>query len=270
MLRNSRLLTVLFLLFISLPVSSSSPTEEIISSDVNGFLDESVDYSRFSGRVSDKSESGSVLKIKVENNNIKFFRAGDKVTFTVGEDGRGTCNGSVKGVEDFHFTIYVSNIKKCTDNEYYFRRGAFVKFHSPVLQQRIGQSSNYRKLLLLKKDDFLKQLSKINHFLWSFDQERVKVAAQFDNRILDIQREKQRAMDNLLIRKQEESLLQLSLQQKLDELDNNLQHYTVERQELLFDRWSMDQDLGLPVGNTPQQLINLDKGEKRVLNDQLR
>jgi len=36
-------------------------------------IDPNVDYERFSGRVTDKDDDSRVMKIKVENNNTKFF-----------------------------------------------------------------------------------------------------------------------------------------------------------------------------------------------------
>jgi hypothetical protein len=41
---------------------------------------------------------------------------------------------------------------------------------------------------------------------------------------------------------------------KLNELDESLIHYRVERQELMTDRWNLDHDSGLPVGQRPQDV----------------
>jgi hypothetical protein len=47
-------------------------------------------------------------------------------------------------------------------------------------------------------------------------------------------------------------VLQNELMKKLNELDESLHFYRVERQELMTDRWQLDHDQGLPMGQRPQ------------------
>ena len=48
--------------------------EGVVTSPNGKFMDPKSDYSRFMGRVSDKDDTGKILKIKVENNNTKFLK----------------------------------------------------------------------------------------------------------------------------------------------------------------------------------------------------
>ena len=89
--------------------------------------------------------------------------------------------------------------------------------------------------------------------MWTFDQQRLKVAADYDRRVNELLREKQLAIDNLIQKKQENLLLQTELKAKLKSLDESLDHYKIERQEYLEDRWAMDHDLDLPVGRRPME-----------------
>src|SRR5687768_14831649 len=83
------------------------PNEGVVGPDNRGSIDVGVDYERFSGRVSDKDDSGRIFKVNVENNNTKFFRAGDEVLFKVNlKDTRNFCKGFVRSVEEFHFTMF--------------------------------------------------------------------------------------------------------------------------------------------------------------------
>ena len=122
------------------------------------------------------------------------------------------------------------------------------------MAQRVFEASKYRELLILRKEGYLKQLNSINHFLWTFDQQKLKTAAEYDTKINRIMREKQLALDNLLNKKQENILLQSELVQKLDTLDESLDHYRIERQEHITDRWFMDHDRGLPIMRRPQKI----------------
>jgi hypothetical protein len=227
----------------------------VISPDTSFFIDEKIDYSRFSGRVSDKSDDDKILKIRVENNNSKFFRAGDLVYFKIQNyETVQECKAYVRDVEDFYFVILVQDYGLCWDEEKYFRRGNVINFRAPILAQRVFEGSKYREMLLIRKEDFLKQLNGINNFLWSFDQQKVKTAIRYDEKVNKLEKEKRRSIDNLIIKKKESLTLQNELMRKLNSLDESLKYYRVERQELLTDRWDKDHAVGLPFGQRPMKI----------------
>jgi hypothetical protein len=231
------------------------PNEGVLAVDNRGAIDPNVDYERFSGRVSDKDDSSRIFKVNVENNNTKFFRAGDMVQFKVNlKDTRDFCKGFVRAVEDFHFTIFVESLSPCYSSTEYFRRGTVLNFYSKTLALRVFEASKYREQLILRKEDFLKQLNDINHFLWTFDQQKVKTAADYDEEINKLQRQKRKALDDMISLKQERLVLQNELMKKLNELDESMLFYRVERQELMTDRWNLDHDQGLPFGQRPQEV----------------
>lgn len=231
------------------------PNEGVLGPDNRAQIDPNVDYERFSGRVSDKDDSARIFKINVENNNTKFFRAGDLVLFKVNlKDNKEYCKGFVRNVEDFHFTIFVESLAPCYDSEEYFRRGTVLNFYSKQLALRVFEATKYREQLVVRKEDFLKQLNDINHFIWTFDQQKVKTAAEYDEQINQLQRQKRKALDDMITLKQERLVLQNELMGKLNELDESLLFYRVERQELMTDRWNLDHDTGLPFGQRPQDM----------------
>lgn len=240
---------------LAITMEPALPQEGVMSPDVNDGMDQTLDYGSFTGRVSDKDDAGRVFKVKAENNNAKFFRAGDTLYFRVQQHGdRDKCKAFVRNVEDFYFTMYVENLAPCWVKDQYFPRGMVLVFDSPVLADRVFEASKYRDTLILRKEDYLKQLNGINHFLWTFDQQKIKVAADYDARILELERQKQSALDDLITQKQEQINLQTTLQSKLTEMDESLKFYRVERQELITDRWNMDHDMALPVGQRPQEM----------------
>jgi hypothetical protein len=231
------------------------PNEGVLEPDNRSAIDPNVDYEHFSGRVSDKDDSARIFKVNVENNNTKFFRAGDQLEFKVNlQANRDYCKAFVRNVEDFHFTIYVESLAPCYSSEEYFRRGTVLNFYSKQLALRVFEASKYREQLVVRKEDFLKQLNGINHFIWTFDQQKVKTAADYDQQINQLQREKRKALDDMITLKQERLVLQNELMKKLNELDESLLFYRVERQELMTDRWNLDHDSGLPFGQRPQDM----------------
>lgn len=239
----------------ALVVVPNLPSDGVLAPDNRGSIDPKFDYERFSGRVSDKDDSERVFKIQVENNNSKFFRSGDEVLFKVNlKDKTDYCKAFVRNVEDFHFTIFVESLAPCFPKNKYFKRGTVLNFFSKVLGERVFEASKYREQLILRKEDFLKQLNDINHFLWTFDQQKVKTAADYDEEINRLQRQKRKALDDMISLKQERLVLQNELMRKLNELDESLLFYRVERQELMTDRWNSDHGESLPFGERPQKL----------------
>lgn len=229
------------------------PEKGVTGKDNHDFIDPEIDYSVFMGRVTDKDSTGRVIKIKTENNNSKFLKAGDIIQFKVNNhQNERSCKASVRTVEDFYFSAYVQDFTGCW-GEKYFPRGLQLVFKSDLMAKRVFEASEYRKLLLLRKEGFLNQLNNINNFLWTYDQQKLQTAADYDKRINELRREKQLALDNMIQRKQESLLLQTELVQKLDSLDESLDHYKVERQEYMLDRWVLDNDSGLPFGRRPQK-----------------
>jgi hypothetical protein len=236
-------------------VDPNFPNEGVLSADKRGFFDETHDYSQFSGRVSDKDKTGRILKVKVENNNTKFFQDGDFVEFYLNQgDPEKTCKAYVRSAEDFYFTIYVQDFSACYSATKYFRRGTVVHFTSEILAKRVFEASKMRELLMVKKADFLKQLSGINHFLWSFDQQKIKATAELDERINELMELKRKAVDRVIDKKKENIDLQAQLIKQLNDLDQEMKFYRVERQENMTDRWNTDHDRGLPFGQRPMAL----------------
>ncbi len=226
---------------------------ELIVRQADSFLDSDRNYKTFTGRVTDRDLNTNILKVSSENKNIKFFRAGDLVRFKVVKVGKGLCEGYVRSVEDGYFVIYLKDIYPCFGSKKYFRRGSLLAFNSERLGQRVKDASFYRIVLLKRKKDFFNQLNQVNHFLWSFNQQKVLTAADYDKKILLLKKKKENALELLLHKKQDQIRLQKELAFRLDSVENDLKFYRIDNNEPLVDRWHLDHDLGLPVGRRPQR-----------------
>ncbi len=219
---------------------------------LDSFYDPSIDYSKFSGRLTDKDPSGMILKIYTESRNVKFFKPSDPVSFRVTKFRDKTpCKGNVRSIEKNYLTIYSKNLIPCWGELYNFRRGMLMIFESDRLAQRIKSASRYRVALLTKKRDFLYQLNDVNKFVWGFKQEQVKLAAEYDRKILELKKLKEEAINLLLSKKRDQIRIQRELGFRLDQIDNELKYYRVEKDELYTDRWHLDQNTGVPVYKKP-------------------
>lgn len=229
--------------------------KNLLKVDTDSFFDESFDYSKLSGRVTDRDATASIIKVSSENKNIRFFRAGDLVKFKIQNQSESDfCEGHVRSNELNYFVLFVKDIYPCFKNQDFLRRGSAIVMESSKLAERIREASIYRASIINRKKDFLIQLNSINTEVWNFEEQKVKVATEFDEKIAKIQSEKIKALDALLSRRIDLIRLQKELAYRLDGLDEELKFYKLEKDEPLFDRWHKDQDLGLPVIEKPEPL----------------
>lgn len=219
--------------------------------ELDSFFDKKADYSRFTGRVTDRDEGGDIMKISSEIKNIKFFRTGDELKFKIASRDSRSCLASVRSIEEGYIIIWVKDLSSCWSSQEYFRRGTLLVFESHQLQERVRDAALYRLVLLNRKKDFFSQLNNINHFLWSFDQQKLKTAGEYDQKVLAVQREKEKALEDLVSRKQDSLKLQKELSYQLDQLARDLEYYRIDKDEPKIDRWHLDHDLGLPTSRRP-------------------
>jgi hypothetical protein len=236
--------------------------------DADSFYDETFDYENFSGRVTDRDATTSIVKISSENKNVKFFRAGDLVEFKVQSNKEGEyCQGFVRSLEPDYFVMYIKDLFPCFPKEEYFRRGTALIMHSEKLAQRVREASVYRASLMTKKKDFMGQLNGINNGIWNFEERKVQVAADYDRRIAEIEKEKLHALDEILSKRNDEIRLQRELAFRLDTIDKELDFYRIDKHELMFDRWHLDKDLGLPVYDRPEEIRPTRASGEKIIDD---
>ena len=234
---------------------SSKLPKEILRIDADSFYDTKFDYSIFSGRVTDRDATTSIVKVSSENKNVRFFRAGDLVEFKIQNNKAGEqCQGFVRSIEENYFVMFVKDLFPCFPKEEYFRRGSVLVMHSEKLATRVREASVYRGSLLNKKKDFMGQLNSINQDVWNFEERKIQVAAEFDQKMVELEKQKTKALDQILSQKNDQLRLQRELAYRLDTIDKELIFYRVEKTELLFDRWHLDHDLGYPVYDRPEEI----------------
>lgn len=220
---------------------------------LDSFYDPTTDYSFFEGRITDRDDTKTIFKIHSDNTNTKFLRAGDTMSFHIAhQENEEACTGYVRSTEEKYFVLYVADMARCYRNDEYFRRGSILLFNSPMLAERVKDASSYRVNLIERRKDFYRQLSDINHFIWTYDQQKVLASAEYDKKILALREAKQKALDSLIDKKKDYHRLQSELMRRLDALDKDLDFYRIGNEDTTLDRWNRDQNLGLPVGKRPQ------------------
>lgn len=221
--------------------------------EIDSFFNYNEDYSIFSARVTDKDSSGHVLKLQSKTKNIRFLKVGDFLPFKISENlSKKYCRSYVKNNEEAYIVIYVEDIKTCWGNQY-FRRGTKLYFNAKILAKRVRDASIYRRRLLKRRKNYYNQLNDLNHFVWSYDQKKIQLAASYDKKIIEVKKKKQKTLDSLVSKKREKLVLRRELSRHIDLIERDLKFYRVENDEKLDDPWSLDHGLSYPVTRRPKQ-----------------
>ncbi len=218
------------------------------------FLHENTNYSLMQGRVSDRDQRARTLKIQMPNHNTKFLKSGDPVRFKLNRKSQEVvCQGRVLTAEKQFFSLEVLNSKECDLDRPYLRRGAKLSLSLPSMRRRLGGAKRLQEDLIQKRRSYLNQLANLNQFIWSFREEQNEVSAEYDKKIVALQRAKLRALEGLTQKQREGLKRQQELRQGLVKLDKEIDFARIERQELDLNRPAADHDLGLPVERRPEK-----------------
>ena len=237
----------LLMVFFLLPTASPGVDT---AKEFEAYYNPDGDYSRFWGRITDSDDAHRTLKIRPETNNARFLKIGDLVTFKIGSrrQRREYCRGYVKSQEEGYFLLHVEEVSLCWD-EHYFRRGYILQFTSDVMTSRVRDASLFRTKLLQKREDFYRQLNDINHFIWSYDQQRILAVSSYDQKIMELQRQKRRALNSLVSKKDDYLKLQKKMSRELALIDQDLEFYKPEAPGEFSD--SYNNDLTVPLIRKP-------------------
>ena len=229
-----RPLLVITSLLLCISARGKSPPESHYNKD--------FDYSRFIGRMTDRSKPGNILKIFSKNTNVKLLHSGDRVYFKYPFGSPHYCKGSVRNTEDPDYVvIYAHDLTPCLrKGEIGIRRGSKLHFLSHKLPERVRSAHQQHKVLLKRREQFLKQLNDINHFIWTYQQQKIKTSAKYKEEMVKIQKEEQRAMNVLEEKKKDGLLLQKEINQRIDKLDENLLFYRIEKAQKIKESWKQD------------------------------
>lgn len=248
----------LFYIILLFLISSTPSFAAVAKKEYDPFFDFNARYDFFEGRVSDRDETNSIFKVSSQNANIKYFKVGDPLRFKIAMGGKNDyCEANIRDVEAGYIVIYVKNLGPCWSENEYLRRGSILSFNSDTLARRVEESSLYRMVLLQRREDYFKQMNEINHFIWSYDQQKILLASEFDKKIVELQQQKQKAIDELLNKKKYNIHLQKELAYRLDLLDKDIDFYRVSPNSG-ENLWQRDQNLGKSVGTRPQAIKSSD------------
>ncbi len=220
--------TSLFIMFL---ITQSVVAQELFSEE--GF---------FSGRISKINKQISVIRVKVDFDNIKYLNPKDKVEFWDEKNPSQKCKSYIAGRTSDYLLLKVSDIQYC-QKYLYFTTGAYFKFFSEDLVNNVKMGREVVSILIKKRlavqgQMELKEKELRNHI------ERVNtINARYKTLREKLEQEWQKELNGL----DEDRVYALrsfkDLERRRDEIEQKLEQYKLNDENLTLDRWSLDSNL---------------------------
>lgn len=196
----------------------------------------------FTGRVSKINKKISMIQIRVDFSNFRYLNSKNRVVFWEEHNSKRKCDGYVLGRSASHFLLKVMNFKTCTR---YFNvsPGGRLFFYSEDLANNIKTGRELISILLKKRMALYGKLdlSKKNVDSYSTKVEAITKRYKIlrDKLELEWKREIAALEEDQAVSLRKHKDLEL----KVAEIDQKLEAYKIEDDNMKQDRWALDSRL---------------------------
>lgn len=217
----------IFVIFVSVPIGICAELSE------EGF---------FSGRISKINRDISVVRIKVDFDNVKYLNTKDKIEFWDEKNFTQKCKAYIIGRTSDYLLLKVPELSFCEKN-LYFTIGAYFKFYSEDLLNNVKMGKEVVTILLKKrlgvqgqmviKDKEIKvHMDRVNAINARYQSLRDKLDQEWQKELHSLEEDKIYAVRSYK-----------DLERRRDEIDQKLEQYKLKDENLTLDRWSLDSHL---------------------------
>jgi hypothetical protein len=196
----------------------------------------------FSGRISRINKEISVVRLKVDFDNIKYLNPKDKVQFWDEKNNSQKCKGYILGRTSDYLLLKVPDMNFC-EKYLYFTTGSYFKFYREDLLNNIKMGKEVVTILLKKRMAILGQLEFKNKEVNAHIERVNAINARYQTLRDKLDQEWQKELHAL----DEDRTFSLrsykDLERRRDEIDQKLELYKIKDENLTLDRWSLDSGL---------------------------
>ena len=196
----------------------------------------------FSGRLSKISREISVVRVKVDFDNIKYVNVKDKVEFWDEKNDTLKCKSYVIGRTPSYILLKMPDIKFCLKN-LYFTEGAYFKFFSEDLVNNVKMGREVVGILIkkrmavqgqmdVKNKEILAHMDRVNSINARYQTLREKLEQEWQKELHGLDEDKTYSLRSFK-----------DLERRRDEIDQKLEQYKLKDENLTLDRWSLDSNL---------------------------
>lgn len=225
-----RILNSFFFVFLALLFSSGKAPAQLSEEGV------------FSGRISKISRDISVVRIKVDFDNVKYINVKDKIEFWDEKNSTLKCKGYVIGRTADYILLKLPDMKFC-EKGLYFTTGAYFKFYSEDLQNNVKMGREVVGILIKKRMAVKGQMDVKNKEIQGHVERMNAINARYQTLREKLEQEWQKELHALDEDRTYSLRSYKDLERRLDEIDQKLEQYKIKDENLTLDRWSLDSNL---------------------------
>lgn len=196
----------------------------------------------FSGRLSSINRDISVVRVKVDFDNVKYVNVKDRIEFWDEKNTTLKCKSYVLGRTADYILLKLSDMTFCQRN-LFLTTGAYFKFYSEDLKNNVSMGREVVGILLKKRMAVLGQLEARNRELAAHMERVNAINARYQTLREKLDQEWQKEVHGL----DEDRTFSLrsykDLERRRDEIDQKLEQYKLKDENLTLDRWSLDSNL---------------------------
>lgn len=196
----------------------------------------------FSGRISKINKEISVVRIKVDFDNIKYVNVKDKIEFWDERNSTLKCKSYVIGRTSDYILLKLTDIKFCEKN-LYFSTGAYYKFFSEDLLNNIKMGREVVGILIKKRMAVQGQMEMRNKEIQAHMDRVGAINARYQTLREKLEQEWQKELHALDEDRTYSLRSYKDLERRRDEIDQKLEQYKLKDENLTLDRWSLDTNL---------------------------
>ena len=196
----------------------------------------------FSGRLSKINRDISVIRVKVDFDNVKYVNVKDKIEFWDEKNSTLKCKSYVLGRTADYILLKLPDFKFC-ERSLYLTTGSYFKFFSEDLLNNVKMGKEVVTILLKKRMAVEGQLDTRNKELANHMERVNAINARYQTLRDKLDQEWQKEVHAL----DEDRTFSLrsfkDLERRRDEIDQKLEQYKLKDENLTLDRWSLDSNL---------------------------
>lgn len=196
----------------------------------------------FSGRISKINREISVVRIKVDFDNIKYINVKDKLEFWDEKNSTLKCKSYVIGRTSDYILLKLPDMKYCEQN-LYFTTGAYFKFFSEDLKNNVSMGREVVGILIKKRMAVQGQMDVRNKEIQGHMDRVGSLNARYQTLRDKLEQEWQKELHALDEDRTYSLRSYKDLERRRDEIDQKLEQYKLRDENLTLDRWSLDSNL---------------------------
>jgi hypothetical protein len=196
----------------------------------------------FSGRISKINSDISVVRVKVDFDNVKYINVKDKIEFWDEKNDTKKCKSYVIGRTSDYILLKVPDLKFC-ERSLYFTTGAYFKFFSEDLLNNVKMGREVVGILIKKRMAVQGQMELKNKEIQAHMDRVGAINARYQTLRDKLEQEWQKEVHALDEDKTFSLRSYKDLERRRDEIDQKLEQYKLKDENLTLDRWSLDSNL---------------------------